>query len=407
MMRILHTSDWHLGHVLYGHDRQDEQSAMLRQLVDVVRQAEPHALLVAGDIYHYSSPAAQTQRMYTEGLLAIRRACPTMPIIVMAGNHDSPSRLEVDSSLWHCLGVRVIGRIERTAEGAVDWSRHIVAVRNSDGQAVGYVVAVPHVYPQNFPALTDDSPRQERQARFFQALLDEVHRQNIDGLPVVLAAHLAVSGSSSRGHDEGVGGMDWVPLSDLGQGYDYLALGHIHCPQDVPGSNGRARYCGTPLAVSFDEDYPHEVSIVDVDCGKQPCIHTVALRPLRPLRTIPAQPLPWAEALSALAGYPADAPDYIRLQVLTEGSYLPGDCMEQARAAIGGKQCRLCLIKPVRKPAEPGAQDPAPGLSLEEFRQATPLEIARRYYLEREGEPMSDELVEMMREAMKRAKANE
>lgn len=429
-MKILHTSDWHLGHVLYGYDRSDEQADFLRQVVSIVREHQPDAMVVTGDVYHYSTPAASTQRMYTDGMLAIHLACPTMSIIVTAGNHDSPSRLEVDSSLWARQGVHVVSRIERRPANAgqgqgnmASWSadagqgqldagqgqsdkaildQHIIEVSDATGRPVGLVAAVPYVYPQNFPTLGGDCPRDERQARFFQALLDRVEEINVEKLPVVLTAHLAVSGSTSRGHDESVGGMEWVPLDDLGDGYDYLALGHIHCPQNVPGSNGHARYCGTPLAVSFDEDYSHSVSMVQVEHGQRPQLETIEIETKRPLRTVPQVAMPLDKALNALSRYPVDAPDYIRLQALTEGTYLPADCMELARSAMAGKACRLCLIKPVRQNDAEAITADLPELSLEEFRQTTPLEIARRFYQEHEGEEMNAELTDMFQEAVRR-----
>ena len=97
------------------------------------------------------------------------------------------------------------------------------------------------------PLLDTETPRDQRQARFFQALLDEVKKRNTAQLPVVLMAHLSIEGSDRSGHDESIGGIEYVPLSAMGEGYDYLALGHIHCPQDIKGSHHHARYCGTPL----------------------------------------------------------------------------------------------------------------------------------------------------------------
>ncbi len=112
-MKLLHTSDWHLGHSLYNFDRTAEQQAFLKQLTEAVRTHRPDALLISGDVYHYSSPSASTQRMYTDAILAIHDACPTMQIIVTAGNHDSSSRLEIDSNLWKHFRVHVIGSIDR------------------------------------------------------------------------------------------------------------------------------------------------------------------------------------------------------------------------------------------------------------------------------------------------------
>lgn len=398
MIKILHTSDWHLGHTLYNYDRSPEQQAFLRQLADIVREEQPDAMLVCGDIYHYSTPSAATQRMYTDAMLEIHRACPGMTIVVTAGNHDSNSKLEVDSNLWRHFRVQVVGHIERTEE-EVNLEKHIVGIEGADGSVKGYVVAMPHVYPQNVPMLDTDTPREERLGRFVQALLDEVEKRNDGRLPVVLTAHLSISGSDRTGHDTVVGGMEFVPLQTLGTGYDYLALGHIHCPQSVPGSKGHARYCGTPLPVSFDESYPHSVSIVTVERGETPQIRTREITNPQPLVTLPRTPQPFEEALKLLADFPDEQPAYIRLNVRIK-DYLAPDCNERASQAVREKACRYCCIKTTRETTESDKAEHY--LSIREVQQMSPLDIARLYYRENEGEEMDEELCRLMEEAMER-----
>ena len=143
-MKILHTRDWHLGHTLYNYDRSHEQQAFLQQLTRIVAEEMPDAMVVSGDIYHYSTPSAATQKMYTDGMLEIHRACPEMTIVVTAGNHDSSSKLEIDSSLWNHFGVKVVGNIERTRE-EVNLEKHIVEVIDEAAALKGYIIAVPHV----------------------------------------------------------------------------------------------------------------------------------------------------------------------------------------------------------------------------------------------------------------------
>ena len=115
-MKLIHTSDWHLGHTLYNYDRTEEQQAFLQQLAEIVEREQPDALLVSGDIYHYSSPSASVQKMYTEAMLEIHQRCPSMTIVVTAGNHDSSSKLEITQSLWESFGLHVVGSIQREEE---------------------------------------------------------------------------------------------------------------------------------------------------------------------------------------------------------------------------------------------------------------------------------------------------
>ena len=115
MFKFIHTSDWHLGQNFYGYDRSEEQRDFLRQLAAIVAQEQPDALLVSGDIYHTAAPSSAAVSMYVEGMLDIHDACPSMAIVVIAGNHDSASRLESDSLLWRLAGVRVLGGIRTRA----------------------------------------------------------------------------------------------------------------------------------------------------------------------------------------------------------------------------------------------------------------------------------------------------
>lgn len=123
-MKILHTSDWHLGHTLYNYDRTAEQQSFLRQLTRIVTEEQPDAMVVSGDIYHYSSPAAATQKMYTDAMLNIHQACPGMAIVVTAGNHDSSSKLEIDSSLLAALRLERCGKHRTYSRGSESGQAH-------------------------------------------------------------------------------------------------------------------------------------------------------------------------------------------------------------------------------------------------------------------------------------------
>lgn len=379
MFRILHTSDWHLGHVLYNYSRADEQQHMLLQVEDYVRQYEPDALVVSGDIYHTAMPSAATQRMFTDALLAIRRARPEMTIVITGGNHDSASKLEIDRRLWLELGVHVLGRLQLTDSLEPDFDSHIIRVANR-----GLIAAVPHVYPQNFPPAEGN----DRQAAFFARLADEVAQRNSQQLPTVLMAHLTVTGSDLTGHSrltDTVGTIDNVPLSALGEGYDYIALGHIHREQAV-GSN--ARYSGSPLAVGFDEDYPHSLTLVDI--GNEISVQQLPITNLHPLITVPADPVPFDEAIAALRQ--GEKWSMIRLNILTD-SGLPADAIEVATEAAEESGCRFCTFKITRStplPSSAAYDDITP----DELKEMSPIDIARRF-LQQRGLP-EDESIQLL-----------
>jgi exonuclease SbcD len=384
MFKFIHTSDWHLGQNFYGYDRSEEQADFLRQLVDIVRQHQPDALLVSGDIFHTAAPSSAAVTLYVNAMLDIHNACPKMAIVVIAGNHDSASRLQCDSRLWELAGVRVLGGIARDSEGLADLDRHIIHVKDK-----GIVAAVPFAYPASFPLVNDEHVgSDQRQPVYFQSLLDHVNAQNPAQLPVVLMAHLAVNGSDFTGHE--VGMMECVEVGVLGNGYDYAALGHIHRPQDV---SERARYCGTPLAVSFDEQCEHSVSIVEIDAhGSMPRVTTERIENIKPLRTIPAgPPVDFEAALEQLQVLVPDERAYVRLNVLVD-RYLPNGAQERAALAVADKQCRFCEIK---KTATVEASHAVSQMTMEEFNHKHPIEVAQQFYLEKYQREMTDEEKEM------------
>ncbi|MBQ9555543.1 MAG: exonuclease SbcCD subunit D C-terminal domain-containing protein [Muribaculaceae bacterium] len=386
MFRFIHTSDWHLGQNFYGYDRSEEQRDFLRQLALIVRQHEPDALLVSGDIFHTAAPSSAAVNLYVDAMLDIHNACPGMAIIVIAGNHDSAARLESDKRLWELAGVQVLGGISRDNDGKADLDRHIIRVAGK-----GTVAAVPFAYPASFPLAPDatDIERSQRQQAYFQALLDRANEDN-QGLPVVLMAHLAVSHSDITGHDPNMM-MECVDISTLGQGYDYAALGHIHRPQMV---DDHTRYCGTPIPVSFDEQCEHSVSIVEIDAhGSTPRWSTQVIKNLKPLHTIPAKdPVPFEQALELLQKLDPNEQSYIRVNVQVD-TYLPTGAQEQAAMALQDKQCRFCEIKKTVTAMAQTRRDR--NISLEAFNAMSPIEIARMYFIDKNGREMSGQQEEM------------
>ena len=247
-MKILHTSDWHLGHTLYNLDRTKEQADMLQQIMTTVRNEKPDLFLLSGDVYHTAQPSAAIQTLFTDAIAQIHDAHPDMTIVITAGNHDSGSKHEIFRTPWQALKVYSIGNLNKENPQS-----HIIEI---SGKA--FVIAIPYCYERSIPE------------GFFQDLLDRVEERNTAQLPVIMMAHTTVRGCNFKGHDHAteltVGGIDSLDISDLGEGYDYLALGHIHHEQWIRGGHHRIRYSGSPLPVSFDEDYEHSRRLPELLC---------------------------------------------------------------------------------------------------------------------------------------------
>lgn len=398
-MRVLHTSDWHLGHRLYEHDRHCEQAHMLTQITEVVRAEQPDVLVVSGDVYHTGNPSKQTQKLFHDKLLEIQDAAPQMQIVVSSGNHDSSLGIEIARSLWERCGIRIVGLFERQDEQP-NLERHIVEVCRGD-ERLGYVVAIPFAHAANFPKVPEcEVEGDERQTTFVRAVLDLVQKRNTEGLPVVLMAHLFVQGNEANAHDT-IGGLEYVSLEDFGTNYDYLALGHIHRPRSMEvGGQLRARYCGSPMALSFDEDFKHSLSMIEFE-GRCPQCRTIELLPLRPLITYPKDPLPFAEALESLREYAQELEQvcYLRLHTSDYSSMLPADAAERVSRALRDSLGKYCLIKSAQfvVTTEVGRHK---SLSVQELKDTDPMAIAQAHYQKLYGECLSQSLAERLREVI-------
>lgn len=198
-MKILHTSDLHLGHTLYSYDRTVEQTGCLAQIENIIKEQKPDAYVISGDIYHTTSPQTSAQEMFMHHLMTVHEIAPSMKVIVTAGNHDS-NKIEITDPLWNLVGVSIVASIKRNILQGEDsdefhrqlFERHIFPIVR-DGSTVGYIVAIPHCYPGNCPAVKAGLPREERMKEFIALLLGEVEKRNKNGLPVVVMAHTAVN----------------------------------------------------------------------------------------------------------------------------------------------------------------------------------------------------------------------
>ncbi len=389
-MKIIHTSDWHLGQHFYRFDRDDEHEHFVGQLVDVVRTELPDAIVVSGDVYDNAAPSVVAQQRFVQAMIALHNACPGCMIVVTAGNHDSGNRLDVHRPIWEKMGVKVVGTCKRAEDGTFDANEFVVPI---DGK--GFVVAVPYFHPHNFPMAEADIEREIRQQRFFEKVMETVAVQNEANLPVVLMAHLAVEGCDIKGHeDSSVGGMEKDSLTKLGSGYDYLALGHIHKPQNI---TERVRYSGSPIPLSFSEEYEHSVSVVEMEAhGDNPKIRERQTRPLRDLKTILADSLD--DALQKLGKVQSEV--YVRILIDQEG-ILPADAEQRAQLVVEGKPCRLCEIRKVMHRREVAADMEMQEIDITDPDSTIlPMDIAKRHFLKQHETEMPADLLQMMEEVI-------
>ncbi|MDE6853658.1 MAG: exonuclease SbcCD subunit D [Muribaculaceae bacterium] len=378
-MRIIHTSDWHIGHRLYDFDRMAETSAILDCIISYVESAHADALLVSGDVFDTPQPSAQAQNLFASKMMDLRMRCPDLRIVVTAGNHDSATRHEAVNPLWDAVGIDMIGTV------STDNLRHnIVAIPGR-----GIIAAVPYVNPRFLPG------------DYFQRLIDEATSMKESVMqPLVLMAHLPVTGCDSSGHEADdviIGGVETCSLPALGEGYDYLALGHIHKAQSCSPA---ARYCGSPMPMGFDENYDHFISVVDISCaGAEPAVESLIISSQIPLLTLPVDgPGSWDDAVAALRGLDPNQEAFVRLQVIDDGT-VPPDARSRAAALCEGTGLHICVIKAVRQEvaADAGGQDGG-SIDFDRMRTIAPVEIARMYAMS-DGREFDSELADMFAQA--------
>ncbi|KNA89410.1 exonuclease SbcCD subunit D [Gordonia sp. w5E2] len=251
-MRILHTSDWHIGRTFHGADLLDDQRASLRHLADVVAAESVDVVVVAGDVFDRSVPSADAVRVYDDGLAAI--AAAGAAIVVTSGNHDSPTRLGVGSSFAAAGGLHLRTSVASIADPIVFSDEH--------GDVAIY--GIPYLEPEvTRTELGVDDARGHS-----DVLTAAMERIRADLAPrdarSVVIAHAFVVGGLATGSERSisVGGVETV-AAEVFSGVDYVALGHLHSPQELTPT---VRYSGSPIPYSFGENTHHKaVWLVDLD----------------------------------------------------------------------------------------------------------------------------------------------
>ena len=273
-MRLLHTSDWHIGRSLHGADLLAEQEAVLSGLADGVAAERVDAVVVAGDVYDRAVPSADATAVLDRVLTRLRAAGAT--VVLTPGNHDSARRLNFAAGLLAVSGVHVRATVSGLDE----------PVLLSDAHGDVAVYGLPYLEPE-LARHEFGLPEARSHEAVLQAAMDRV-RADLSlrpGTRSVVLAHAFVGGglASDSERDICVGGVDIVPASVF-DGVDYVALGHLHRPQTL---TGRLRYSGSPLPYSFGEaGQDKQAWLVDLDAGGLAGVEAVPLPLPRPLTVL-------------------------------------------------------------------------------------------------------------------------
>ncbi|WP_035563318.1 exonuclease subunit SbcD [Hymenobacter sp. IS2118] len=257
-MRVLHTADWHLGqHFLTGQERTTEQQAFLDWLLLTVQDQGIEVLVIAGDIFDTQTPSYTAQELYYTFLVKMQSTC-CRDIVVVGGNHDSPTMLNASRQLLRQLRIHVVGGVP------TEPAEQIIHLNGAGGRPGLVVCAVPFLRDRNIRlAVAGESP-DDRQLRIRHSIADHyaalaghaaVLGQREQDVPVLATGHLYAAGGEAREgaeRDVHIGGLGLVGAEHFPAAFDYVALGHLHRPQLV-GGRQHIRYSGSPVPLSFTE----------------------------------------------------------------------------------------------------------------------------------------------------------
>jgi exonuclease SbcD len=416
-MRLLHTSDWHLGQTLHTFERSYEHQCFLEWLLETIVAEKIDALLIAGDVFDSANPSAASQQQCYRFLQQAAARAPQLDIVIIAGNHDSPGRLEAPGPLLEVHRTRVLGHVLRDSSGNIDLERLLVPLHDALGTVRAWCLAIPFLRPGDVPRRqadevegNDDGEGQaEAQSKsesehapvsapdtylegiallYRQAAALALARR-APGQAIIAMGHChMIDGQASLESERRIviGGTEALPASMFGPEIGYVALGHLHLAQRV-GKQEHVRYCGSPLPLSFAEvAYRHQVLRIELTADA-PCTVTALMVPRAvELLRVPATPAPLDQVLAALEALelpelPLHQQPLLEVRVLLDAPE-PG-LRVRVQAALEGKSVRLAKIEPSRKLSGTGELAGANPLSLEQLAALQPDELFRRLYQEK------------------------
>ncbi|MEF2267764.1 exonuclease SbcCD subunit D C-terminal domain-containing protein [Janthinobacterium sp. LS2A] len=404
-MRLLHTSDWHLGQTLHNFERGYEHQRFLDWLLDTLVTEQVDVLLVAGDVFDNANPSAASQKQLYVFLQQARARLPALQLVVVAGNHDSAGRLEAPGPLLAAHGTHVIGHLLRDEAGNIDLERLLLPLAGGDGQVQAWCLAVPFLRPGDVPKLPAGDTQDAYLggiALLYRQLADLALARRQPGQAIVAMGHCHMVGGEMSNDSERrivIGGTEMLPSGIFDTAIAYAALGHLHKAQAVGGQE-HIRYCGSPIPLSFAEvNYRHQVLCLDIDGEQLTEVRVIEVPRAVPLLRVPATPAPINEVLVQLAALdvpaaPAEAQPFLEVRVRLDAPE-PG-LRTRIETALDGKHVRLAKIE-----TSSAARSSAPeNLTLDQLAQLQPDDIFRRLYLQKYGKEAPPEQLSALAELL-------
>lgn len=266
-VRFFHTSDWHLGQFFYNHSRDYEHEQFLNWLLEQIHQKQPHALLIAGDIFDVINPASRAQKQLYQFLADAHDRAPHMQTLMIAGNHDSGYRIEQVEPLLEKYQAKAVGVVHKNTQGQLDLDRLLVPIYNEQKNIVAWCLTLPFLRAAEITGINEQTTNSQNAIAYIhQQLIAEANARKQPDQALILMSHAHMQGGETSdserpiiiGHEEA---LSTALFDDV---IDYVALGHLHKPQKV--GHAHIRYSGSPIPLSFSEiNYKHQVLEVSID----------------------------------------------------------------------------------------------------------------------------------------------
>jgi DNA repair protein SbcD/Mre11 len=397
-MHLLHTSDWHLGQSLHNFERHYEHQRFLDWLLDTIVAEQADALLIAGDIFDNANPSSASQKQLYRFLQRAKERVPHLNLVVIGGNHDSPGRLEAPGPLLEAHGTRVIGAVQRDADGALDIEALVLPLTGADGTVQAWCLAVPFLRPGDVPRVAVEAgaadgpvadPYLAGIALLYRQALALALEKRQPGQAILAMGHChMIDGQMSADSERRIviGGTEMLPAGIFDPAIAYAALGHLHLAQAV-GKQDHIRYCGSPIPLSFAEvGYQHQILRIDLEGDAVRAIAPIAIPRAVQLLRVPAKPALIAQVLEELAALdvpdaPVEQQPFLEVRVRLDAPE-PG-LRARIEAALDGKPVRLAKIE--TSSAARGSAVDAEVMTLDRLEQLKPDDIFRQLYQQRFG----------------------
>lgn len=344
-MKVLHTSDWHLGSVLYSKkERQEEHRFFLNWLLQIIKDNTVDLLIIAGDVFDTSAPSSASQKMYYEFLAQVKDSgCKN--VIIVGGNHDSPSFLNAPKEILAAINVKVIGNISENIED------DIIVIRDNNEKPAVIVCGVPFLRERDISRYTEKESYSNRSKKINEnikkhyediAQLAENKRKKLKvHIPIIATGHLSVTGGK-RYKDDGVretyiGNIETISSDIFPKTFDYVALGHYHIPSVI---KKHIRYSGSPIPMGFEEaNQTKNVFIIDFNNEKQ--VETVEIPTFQKLESVIGDRNFIAERLKKLKTLDTS----IWVEIIYQGDEIFSDFTLWANEQIAGSKIEILKLQ--------------------------------------------------------------